>query len=57
MRFIINIVNLLLMFDDFENIYTQKPEIATASKKGNVQKNVMLFALEIEPRIASGEIA
>jgi stage IV sporulation protein FB len=33
------------MFDDFENIYPQKPEITSISKKNNVQKNVMLFVL------------
>lgn len=45
MRIIINVVNLLIMFDDFENIYPQKPEIASFSKKGNIQRNVMLFVL------------
>lgn len=33
------------MFDDFENIYPQKPEIAPFSKKANAQKNAMLFVL------------
>lgn len=45
MRFMIKIVNLLTMFDEFENIYPQKPEIASVSKKANIQKNIMLFVV------------
>ena len=43
MRFMIKVVNLLIMFDDFENIYPQKPDLVTIPLKDRLKKNVIIF--------------
>jgi len=45
MNFLIKVVNLLIMFDDLENTYPQKPEIKTLSEKDLAKKNLMVFLL------------
>lgn len=45
MNFIIKVVNLLIMFDDLDNIHPQKPEIKPLAKKDLAKKNLMVFLL------------
>jgi len=45
MRFMINVVNLLTMFDEFENIYPKKPDFATIPKKDRLKKNLFVMVL------------
>jgi len=47
MNFIIKVVNLLIMFDDLDNIHPQKPEIKPLAKKELAKKNLMVFLLMV----------
>lgn len=45
MRIIIKVVNLLTMFDEFENIYPPKPDFASIPKKDRLKKNLFVMVL------------
>ena len=47
MNFIIKVVNLLIMFDDLDNLHPQKPEIKPLAKKDLAKKNLMVFLLMV----------